>query len=85
MNIYLGRNDDEIGLMSLLDDLIVLHNGERYTIDGYINKLQQENKQLKELKYKFFDASGDEESFTLGDYLDLSNKVYDLEKVKDVE
>ncbi len=49
MNLNIGRNDDEIGLMSLLDDLIVLHNGERYTIDGYINKLQQENKQLKEV------------------------------------
>lgn len=48
MNIYLGRNDDEIGLMSLLEDLIVLHNGKRYTIDGYINKLQKENNQLKE-------------------------------------
>lgn len=49
MNIYLGRNDDEIGLMSLLDDLIVLENGERYTINGYIIKLQQGNKQLKEV------------------------------------
>lgn len=48
MDIYLGENDDEIGLMSLLDDLIVLHNGERYTINGYIIKLQKENKQLKE-------------------------------------
>ena len=43
-------------------------------------QLQQENQQLKELKYKFFDASGDEESFTLEDYLDLINKVYDLER-----
>ena len=53
MNIYLGENDDEIGLMSLLDDLIVLHNGKRYTIDGYINKLQKENKQLK-LDYELY-------------------------------
>ena len=35
--------------MSLLDDLIVLENGKRYTINGYIVKLQQENKQLKEV------------------------------------
>ena len=53
MNIYLGENDDEIGLMSLLDDLIVLHNGERYTINGYIIKLQKENKQLK-LDYELY-------------------------------
>ncbi len=43
-------------------------------------KLSQENKQLKELKYKFFDNSGDEESFTLEDYLEISNKLYDYEK-----
>ena len=53
MNIYLGENDDEIGLMSLRDDLIVLHNGERYTINEYIIKLQKENKQLK-LDYELY-------------------------------
>lgn len=46
-----------------------------------VENLTKENQQLKELKYKFFDASGDEESFTLEDYLDLSNKVYDLQEV----
>ena len=35
---------------------------------------------IKNFKYTFFDNSGDEESFTLEDYLDLSNKVYDLER-----
>lgn len=43
-------------------------------------KLEQENKQLKELKFKFFDNSGDEESFTLEDYLEISNKLYDYEE-----
>lgn len=43
-------------------------------------KLEQENKQLKELKYKFFDYSGDEESFTLEDYLEISNELYDYEQ-----
>ena len=47
MNIYTGIDDKEIGLMSLLDDLIVLHNGERYTINGYIIKLQNNWNELK--------------------------------------
>lgn len=46
----------------------------------YIEKLENENKQLKELKYKFFDNCGDEESFTLEDYLEIGNKLYDYEE-----
>lgn len=43
-----GMNEDkEIGLMSLQDNLIVLHNGERYLIDEYIDKLQEEIKELE--------------------------------------
>ena len=49
-------------------------------IANYLRKMQQENKQLKELKYKFFDNCGDEESFTLEDYLEISNKLYDYEQ-----
>lgn len=45
-----------------------------------LSNLQEENKQLKELKYKFFYCSDDEESFTLEDYLELGNKLYDLEE-----
>ena len=45
-----------------------------------ITNLQEENEKLKKLEYKFFDNSGDEESFTLEDYLELGNKVYDLQE-----
>ena len=45
-----------------------------------LKKLEQENKQLKELKYKFFDNCGEEESFTLEDYLEIGNKLYDYEQ-----
>lgn len=44
------------------------------------NSLQQENKKLKEFIFKFFYCSEDEESFTLNDYLELENKVYDLQQ-----
>lgn len=44
------------------------------------DKLKKENKRLKNLEYKFFDNSGDEESFTLEDYLELGNKLYDLQE-----
>lgn len=46
----------------------------------YIINLQEENNKLKNLEYKFFDCSGDEESFTLEDYLQLGNKLYDLQE-----
>ena len=47
MKIDIGKNDKEIGLMSLRDNLIVLHNGERYTIEEYIDKLQNNWNELK--------------------------------------
>lgn len=57
-----------------------LGNYSNIQIANYLRKKEQENKQLKELKYKFFDNSGDEESFTLEDYLEISNKLYDYEQ-----
>lgn len=47
---------------------------------NYITSLEEENERLKNLEYKFFDDCGDEESFTLNDYLELGNKLYDLEE-----
>ena len=45
-----------------------------------ITSLEKENEKLKNLKYKFFDDCGDEESFTLNDYLELGNKLYELQE-----
>ena len=59
---------------------------ENAELENKIINLQEENQQLKELKYKFFDCSGEEESFTLEDYLELGNKLYDSqEEIKEYE
>lgn len=55
-------------------------NDNEYPIEELLEETLKENKQLKELKYRFFDNCGDEESFTLEDYLEISNKLYDYEQ-----
>ena len=83
-------NSEEFEIESFEDLIDVFENtgdsGKYYLGDysniqiaNYIRKMQQENQQLKNLKYKFFDNCGNEESFTLEDYLDISNKLYDYE------
>ena len=73
--------DNEYGVsytrLEELHDFVVEQNMK---YQDKIEQLQQENQQLKELKYKFFDNSGDEESFTLEDYLEISNELYDYEQ-----
>ena len=59
---------------------IDINEYERDILKDYITNLQQENERLKKLEYKFFYCSEDEENFTLEDYLELGNKVYDLEQ-----
>ena len=59
---------------------IEINEYERDILKDYITNLQQENEKLKNLEYKFFYCSEDEESFTLEDYLELGNKVYDLQQ-----
>lgn len=49
----------------------------------YITNLQHENERLKKLEYKFIDNCGENESFTLGEYLDIGNKLYDSEREKE--
>lgn len=58
----------------------ILFSNEVYQLLYYITNLQEENNKLKNLEYKFFYCSEDEESFTLEDYLQLGNKLYDLEE-----
>ena len=74
--------EDLIDVFENTDDFgkYYLGNYSNIQIANYLRKMQQENKHLKELKYKFFDNSGDEESFTLEDYLEISNKLYDYEQ-----
>ena len=48
-----------------------------------ITNLQQENEELKKLEYKFIDTCGENESFTLEEYLDIGNKLYDTEREKE--
>lgn len=50
---------------------------------NYITNLQQENERLKKLEYKFIDTCGENESFTLEEYLDIGNKLYDSEREKE--
>lgn len=76
MNIYTGRNDNEIGLMSLLDDLIVLENGKRYTIDGYINKLQNNWNELKKFIEKEVKKTYELTTEDLKEERDLAVSVY---------
>lgn len=39
---------EEIGLLSIMDNLVVLENGKRYSIEKYIDNLQQRiNKAIK--------------------------------------
>lgn len=58
----------------------MLEDGELY---DYIINLQQENERLKKLEYKFIDTCGENESFTLEEYLDIGNKLYDSEREKE--
>ena len=61
----------------------ILFGGEVYKLLDYITNLQQENERLKKLEYKFIDDSGENESFTLEEYLDIGNKLYDSEREKE--
>lgn len=87
MNIYTGENDKEIGLMSL-DDLIVLQNGERYTINGYIIKLQNNWNELKRhFKKQTIELEKVREDISTDTYIDrkmflkeVLNKMQELEK-----
>ena len=76
MNIYTGIDDKEIGLMSLLDDLIVLHNGERYTINGYIIKLQNNWNELKKFIEKEIKKTYELTTEDLKEERDLAISVY---------
>lgn len=71
--------DKKFGQMSV-DSICHLFPSEMVAIKDYITNLQKENDKLKKLEYKFFYCSEDEESFTLEDYLELGNKVYDLQQ-----
>ena len=76
MNVYLGENGNEIGLMSLLDDLIVLENGKRYTIDGYIDKLQNNWNDLKKFVEKEIKKTYELTTEDLKEERDLAVSVY---------
>lgn len=76
MNVYLGENGNEIGLMSLLDDLIVLENGERYTINGYIVKLQNNWNELKKFIEKEIKKTYELTTEDLKEERDLAVSVY---------
>lgn len=66
-----------------ISDIQVLMN-KKENLERLTKKLQKENEKLKELEYKFFYCSEDEESFTLDDYLKIGNELYDCEeKLKD--
>lgn len=78
MNIYTGENDKEIGLMSLLDNLIVLENGERYTIDGYISKLQNNWNELKKWLESLYTKTQDDKDCQC--YLYVLKKLQELEE-----
>ena len=80
MNVYLGENGNEIGLMSLLDDLIVLENGKRYTIDGYINKLQNNWNELKKFLEEGQKAGQRQENYLT---INICNLI--LDKMKELE
>ena len=87
MNVDIGRNDNEIGLMSLRDNLIVLHNGKRYTIDEYIDKLQNNWNELKKWLEEEIDyCSGTDDM----DFINMKNayestmlEMQELEQGKD--
>lgn len=76
MNVYLGENGNEIGLMSLLDDLIVLENGKRYTINGYIIKLQNNWNELKKFIEKEIKKTYELTTEDLKEERDLAVAVY---------
>lgn len=81
MNVYLGENGNEIGLMSLLDDLIVLENGKRYTIDGYINKLQNNWNELKKWLIQLQKFKGiNQQGFSWGVAQEVLDKMQELEE-----
>lgn len=81
MNMYTGIDDKEIGLMSLLDDLIVLHNGERYTINGYIIKLQNNWNELKKWLIQLQKFKGiNQQGFSWGVAQEVLDKMQELEE-----
>lgn len=67
-----------LDLLAFLEDIKTQKKVKQ--VKDYITNLQEENRKLKELKYKFFYCSDDEESFTLEDYLELGNELYDLQE-----
>lgn len=71
-------------LVELLDNEldITICRDVVYGLDFEYKQLQQENQQLKDLEYKFID-DGEEYSFTLEEYFDMGDKLYNCEQQLD--